>query len=320
MKLEFIYQYISLNQEVLKIIQILKKCPKACIIPILDIEDSLQIPLDPEKTAILKSRARITLKELLLQAKELDLKTGPCIRINATDTTEFRNDIHMLRELNELVSWKGIFLPKVHSADVLTEYIINLKGINYKELVVMAESRAFFTNYKDIIGLCKSEGICKIHFGHWDYFLDAREFPIPLPDDAKLWTRIDSLIKALEADRFHYIHTPFCYLLKHEDFQSIAAYLDSLTTLPFGMTTLSFSQAQAICRLENHVTPVNPVNYTFNTEKQVKIAEDLVAFFTRPVSPEYSFNIDTSNYQFYAPHEYLNALDFLKKMKRDGNR
>ncbi len=320
MKLEFIYQYISLNQEVPKIIQTLKKCPKACINPILDIEDSLQIPLDPEKTAILKSRARITLKEVLLQAKEQDLKTGPCIRINATDTTEFHNDIQMLRELNELVSWKGIFLPKVHSADVLTEYISNLKGVKYQELVVMAESRAFFSNYKDIIALCKPERISKIHFGHWDYFLDAMEFPIPLPDDVKLWARVESLISDLEADHFHYIHTPFCFLLNHEDLQSIAAYLDSLTTLPFGMTTLSFSQAQAICKNANHVTPVIPVNYTFNTEKQVKIAEDLVAFFTRPVSQEYSFNIDTGNYHFYAPHEYLNALDFLERIKRDGNR
>jgi hypothetical protein len=226
----------------------------------------------------------------------------------------------MLRELIDLVTWKTIFLPKVHSAAVLTEYISNLKGINYDELVVMAESLAFFTNYKDIVDLCKTERISKIHFGHWDYFFDAREFPIPLPDDKKLWTRVESLIGELDADHLHYIHTPFCFLLKHDEFQSVAAYLDSFTTIPFGMTTLSFSQAQAICRFENHLKPIKPIDYTFSSENQVKIAEDLVAFFTRPVSPEYSFNIDTGDYHFYAPHEYLNALDFLKRLKTDGNR
>lgn len=313
MKLTWIYQYISLNQEVPKILQTLKKCPKACIIPILDLEDSLQIPLDPEKTALLKARARKILKTVLQIAKEQDLKIKTSLRINATDTVEFVNDIELLKEINPLVTWGSLFLPKVHSAEILKEYINALDGINYEEMVVMAESQAFFDHCPEIIRLCKANHINKIHFGHWDYFYDMKEFPVPLPDDRKLWDRVKSLLKAIETEKMHYIHTPFCFLMKHDDFQSIAAYLNTLTTLPFGMTTLSFSQAQTLCKTHDHVNPMSPLKYTFDREEKLKIANGLVEFFTRPVSPEYSFNIDTSIYRFYAPHEYLNALDFLKR-------
>jgi len=311
MKLKFICQYISLNQEVQKILQILKKCPKACIVPVLDIEDSLQIPLDPEKTTLLKSRARVTLQSLLKLVNEMDLEMDICIRINATDTEEFSKDILMLEELAPLINWTGIYLPKVHSEEVLALYINSLRKVNYSELVVIAESQGFFDNYPGIISLCKSKDINKIQFGHWDYFLDVKEFPIPLPNDIKLWNRVESLIKAAEKDDMLYIHSPFCFLMKHDDFQSITAYLDKITTLAFGMSTLSFSQALAICKNVDNTKPVNPVRYNYKPGEKVKIAEDLVQFFNRPVSPEYSFNIDTSNYRFYAPHEYLSALEFL---------
>jgi len=316
MKLKFIYQYISLNQDIQKILQTLRKCPKAGVIPILDIEDSLQIPLDPVKTAILKSRARETLKSVLSLVKKQDFNIKISFRINATDTMEFSNDTRMLGELNPLINWGSLFLPKVHSAEVLSEYLKALNGVNYDELVVMAESKAFFDNYPGIISLCKAEGINKIHFGHWDYFYDIREFPIPLPDDRKLWDRVEPLIKAIEAENMHYIHTPFCFLLKHDDFQKIAAHLNKITSLSFGMTTLSFSQAQAVSKTDDGVKPVIPVKYNFEPEEKRKIADSLVEFFNRPVSPEYSFNIDTTIYRFYAPHEYLNALDFLKRGSR----
>lgn len=161
MKLSFIYQYISLNQEVLKIIQTLRKCPKAGIIPILEIEDSLQIPLDPVKTALLKSRAPEALKSILSYAIGQDLNRNISFRINANDTKEFGLDINMLHELKPFIKWGSLFIPKVNSEEVLAEYIKSLDGIDYEELVVLAESKSFFDNYTGIIELCKSERIKK---------------------------------------------------------------------------------------------------------------------------------------------------------------
>jgi citrate lyase beta subunit len=311
MKLNWIYQYISLNQEVPKILQTLKKCPKACIIPILDLEDSLQIPLDPHKTRILKARAREILTTVLNLAKEQEITVKTSLRINAIDTDEFSNDLSLLRKINSLVAWGSIFLPKVHSEKVLLSYIKALKGINYEELVVMAESRSFFDHCPGIIHQCRVNKIKKIHFGHWDYFYDLREFPVPMPDDSKLWDRVESLIAMIEKENLHYIHTPYCFLMKHDQFQSVATYLNSLTKLPFGLTTLSFSQAQAVCKMNLDAVPIIPVNYHFDDIRKKMMAQELAHFFERPVSPEYSFNIDTRYYRFYAPHEYLNALDYL---------
>lgn len=313
MKLNWIYQYISLNQEVPKILQTLKKCPKACIIPVLDVEDSLQIPLDPDKTRLLKSRAREILYQVLKLAGEQKIPLVTCLRINSIDTVEFEYDLEMLHKIRSMVRWGGIFLPKVHSAEVLESYVRALDGIPYDELVVMAESRSFFDHAAEITGLCKARRIKKIHFGHWDYFYDLREFPVPLPDDRRLWDRVEGLIRMIEKEDLYYIHTPFCFLMKHDEFQSVATYLNSLTNLPFGMTTLSFSQAQAVCRMEAETTPIAPVRYFFDELQKKEIARGLANFFERPVSPEYSFNIDTRTYRFYAPHEYLNALDFLEK-------
>jgi citrate lyase beta subunit len=312
MKCKWIYQYISLNQNENKILQTIRKSSKACILPLLDLEDSLQIPLDPKKTSSLKARAREILRHVLEMAMAQDLKVKICLRINACDTEEFKKDIEMLQQLAPLVSWAGLFLPKVHSVEVLQEYMESLNGIHYDELVVMAESKAFFENQKEIIRLCNSSNIDKIHFGHWDYFYDAREFPVPLPDDEKLWRKVEMLIRTIEASGIHYIHTPFCFLLNLGDFQSIAAYLNKTTTLPFGMSTLSFSQAQAVCNINSEVIPINPVTYYYTKSQREIIANDLIKFFNRPVSPEYSFNINKTNYRFYAPHEYLNALDYTK--------
>jgi citrate lyase beta subunit len=318
LNLTWIYQYISLNQEVPKILHTLKKCPKACIIPILDLEDSLQIPLDPLKTAVLKARAREILKTLLETAKELDLRIHTSLRINATDSIEFIHDVEMLKEIESRVTWGSIFLPKVHSAEILKEYIDALRGTNYEELVVMAESQAFFDNFKEIMPVCKAEKIHKIHFGHWDYFFDAREFPIPLPDDTKLWEKVSQLIEMIEPEGFHYIHTPFCFLFRHDEFRSFIAYLDGIASAHYGVSTLSFSQAKAVCKFKDQALPAIPVKYLFSGVEKLKMAKGLVEFFNRPVSPEYSFNIDTTIYRFYAPHEYLNAIHFLKN-NPDGN-
>jgi citrate lyase beta subunit len=311
--LKWIYQYISLNQEDQKILQNLKKCPRACVVPILDVEDSLQIPLDPEKTAFLKGQARVTLRNVISMARSLDLKTGVSLRINAFETKEFSNDREMLFSLRDQIRWGSLFLPKVHSAETLQNYLDALKGIDYEELVVMAETQAFFDNQQSILKLCKDNRITKVHFGHWDYFYDIRQFPVPLPDDERLWQRISPLITELEEAGMTYIHTPFCFLLQHERLLSVAARLNELSAKPFGMTTLSFSQAQAVCRLDDTVIALKPVHYEYNPLEKLRMAREMVRFFTRPVSPEFSFNIDTETYHFYAPHEYLNALDYLDK-------
>jgi citrate lyase beta subunit len=317
--LQYIYQYISLNQEDQKILQNLKKCPRACVVPILDVEDSLQIPLDPERTAYLKHQARITLRNVLSMARSLGLKSGISLRINAFETPEFPNDREMLHDLRNDIRWGSLFLPKVHSAETLQNYLDALEGIGYEELVVMAETQAFFNNQQAILQLCKKNGIKKVHFGHWDYFYDIRQFPIPLPDDESLWHRITPLIGDLEKAGMTYIHTPFCFLLQHDRLKAIASRLEQLSTAPFGMTMLSFSQAQAVCRMDDDVRPIETLTYTYDQNEKEEMARGLVRFFTRPVSPEFSFNIDTESYHFYAPHEYLNALDYLQRIHGENS-
>jgi citrate lyase beta subunit len=313
MKLTWVYQYISLNQPVIKILQTLRKCANKDIIPILDIEDSLQIPLQPEKSLMLKEKARGILCEVLSIAKKSNLSLKASIRINSLDSQEFIRDIKVLKGIGEEISWGSIILPKVHSSSILQDYIKELEGIRYDELVVIAESKAFFENSDEIISTCKENAISKIHFGHWDYYYDIKEFPVPLPDDQHLWQQVSLLVRSMESADMHYIHTPYCFLMKHDVFKSITCYIDHITTLPFGVSCLSFSQAIAASRNNENIQPVVPSLHPMTQVEKIIMARELVKFFNRPVPPEFSFNIDTENYRFYAPHEYLNALAFLER-------
>ncbi len=313
METEWIYQYISLNQDPEKIIRIIDKVSRHSILPVLDVEDSLQIPLNDKRTLELKLRARNCLKDVInilnLNKKDYSL----CLRVNAVESPEFIKDLKVLNKLNNKVVWDSLFIPKVHSGFVLNSYLDNLYGINFNEIVVMIESQDGMNNLNEIMKVAKANHVTKIHFGHWDYFYDIEEFPVPLHVSERFWKIASDIINRIESNNLHYIHTPFSDIMNHPVFISIIALLEKKTNLKLGVTTLSFIQGLVIRNSNGNNKKLIPIPINYNEAQKNEEAIKIINLFNRSDDIEFSFHIDKKDYKFYAPHEYLNALNYLSK-------
>jgi citrate lyase beta subunit len=306
----WIFQYVSLNQKPEKLLQIVRKLARCSFNPILDLEDSMQIPLDPNRTAQLKSNARNYLRQLIGSLNDEDKKANLYLRLNSVENREFINDLSLLREVGDQVWWKGFFLPKIHSAAVLEQYFNKLQNIAFEEMIVMIESERGVNNLDEILDMAGGMPVRIIHYGHWDYFLDIKEFPIPLPTTENFWEIVRSVILKIENKGFHYLHTPFCYIFDHDTFSSVIALLEAITRLKFGVSTLVFSQSMAACKISNHVTALQPVRMDYSKKDKALIAEQLLKTFQR-TEADFSFNINKKEFRFHAPHEFLCALDYI---------
>nr|NQU92075.1 hypothetical protein [Bacteroidota bacterium] len=313
MTLSKCYQYISLNQDVQNIFQIIKKASGAGICTILDVEDSIEIPLHPERTKILKALARENLEMLLDLMDERNTQLPLSIRINMAGSEQFDKDIVMLNALAERLVWRSIVLPKTASTDYLQETHDTLKKVRYHELVIIAETADFFVNAQSIVKKCDELKIKKIQFGHWDYFYSVREFPTPLPDNVKLWEMVKKILKLIEGRDIEYVHTPYCFLFDHEGFHALANYLYHLAGRPIGLLGLTFSQCMQIMRQVQGVSSFNPRPDNYSREQKIEMAQNTIDFFENKNQEEFSFNIKKENHQFVAPHEYLGALHYLSE-------
>jgi len=311
MKIQSLYQYISLNQEVEKTIQLLKKMPRASITPILDLEDSLEIPLDKERTLVLKKRARQNIHDLSDKISGEDLQLELNLRINFSGSEHFEEDIRLLTELKDRIDWNIIVLPKVHDASVLKQYTEALSEISYKDLIVIAESKEFLENDTEILDACEKLNVNKVQFGHWDFFQSMHEFPVPRPEDEKFWEIVRELVRLCEERNFTYSHTAFPHLLDHDKHRSVIGYLDSICTRPFGLAVLTFSQGKEVTRQGREIRPFKPYISGYTTEEKDAIARKIIDFFENQSKAEFSFNIN-ANHLFIAPHEYLEALYYVK--------
>ncbi len=313
MRPEWIYQYISLNQKPEKIVRIIEKVSRHSILPVLDVEDSLEIPLNVKRTLELKSRARRCLEDVinLLSSNKKDYSL--CLRVNSIESPEFIKDLKVLNKLSDKVVWDSLFIPKVHSGLILNSYIDNFNGINFDDIIVMIESQNGRNNLTEIMKVAKANHVSKIHFGHWDYFYDIEEFPIPLHISESFWEVVSDIIYRIESNGLHYIHTPFSDIMNHSVFISIIALLKKQTNLKFGITTLSFIQGLAIRNFNAIGQELLPIPVNYNEIQKDEEARKIIDYFNRTDDIEFSFYIDNKDYIFYAPHEYLNSINYLNK-------
>ncbi len=314
-----VYQYISLNQDVNKNFKLLVKAIRANIFSLFDMEDSIEIPFDTERTIALKKRARknlLELVELIEQQQQSGRSIG--IRINHVGSVHFNDDIDLLRSIGNRIEWSAIILPKVGSVKMLDQYWNALEKIPFKELIILAETVDFFHNATAILNRCQQLNIQKIQYGHWDYFQSAEEFPIPFPNEQKFWDVIVSLLSLLKEGNFQYIHTPYCFLLDNRSLYSCLNYINTISNKPVGYSSLTFSQGLRIknFRPDHNVLKVEEKNYS-KVEK-ISMAKDIIEFFNQQQQQEFSFNISKKNHRFIAPHEYISAKKFLSQFSEEA--
>ena len=111
----------------------------------------------------------------------------------------------------------GIFLPMVESyAQVEQLYTLvrhhtstsNLVGS--LEIIPMIETVNGMTGLVDILESDKDKDLfSKIHYGHFDYCLDANLWPFPDPNQDSFWNLVEPMVALILSYNKTYIHTPF---------------------------------------------------------------------------------------------------------------
>ena len=194
--------------------RLLKKLDSSNVASILDLEDSAQDIFDFEKTCVLKEEARNGLLAIS-STFETPYKSPIYIRVNSIDTQFFQEDIRtVLRSCENGIPVTGIFLPMVRNYSQIVEVRALLSASQrLLEIVPMIETQTGVDNLPEILANDKGNNLfSKIHYGHFDYCLDAQIWPFPDPFHKSFWDIVKPILKLLVSHKKTYVHTPFLFL------------------------------------------------------------------------------------------------------------
>lgn len=295
-----VYQYLSMNNELQTIQNIVSRNDKRNVKTILDLEDSLEIPGAHAQSKASRVIAREKLHQLM---SGFAPETLMGIRINHIHGEEFSKDLHCLQQCP--IQLDHIVLPKVNTADELQAYADALQHASCKEFIVLLETASGLQQLSSILATASSLQISKIHFGHWDYFLSCGAYPLPNQEHTTFWDTVKPLMKTIESGGFTYIHPPVNRLTDYSLLTSVIQYLQSLSSLEFGISTLTNGQSK-------NAQKVTGSNSALQVQ-ELPVSDALLhaqQLIEQYQSNNYSFSITDDNV-FIPPHEYLAAKQYV---------
>jgi citrate lyase beta subunit len=315
MKLKWIFQFLSLKIEAETLCRLLSKIDNSVSV-ILDLEDTVQIPFDTEKTTLLKEKARNTLIQFSKVYFKPELKQKISLRINKITNEECEKDIYLLNEIKNDMVWDCIFLPKIESAAQFNYLADKLKDINCNEFIFMLESEKCKNNFNEITRQLNRSKLSRVMLGHSDYFLDNHTFPMPLQNSVEFWDVAKEIIDLCESNELNYIHTVFTELRNEELFLKIINKINSITNKEFGVTTLSSQQTSAALNIDETIVFNDLTINNFKIEDRLLLAEKVVSHYNSQLNRKAGFTIIDNGTFFITPHDYISAVNFLEKHKR----
>lgn len=277
--------------------------------PVLDIEDSVQDTLHPELTPSLKQEARDSLVAFLKEGR-LNLTKPIGLRINAISTDEFERDIAMLSQARTMLNLHSIWLPMVDSGEVLVDVdrVLRKAGVDFQQLIPIVETVAGRDNLEDICSARFDINLNYIHYGHYDFSLDAGHWPLIQQDDEVFWANLEPMISMVESSGLTYIHTPFGDLGDDDLFNSVSGYLEKVCSKPFGRTALNLHQSQLISGFTeaDHCWR----RLSFSDVEKMSFAKKIIEIFENNQVSKRSFS--AYDQKFITPHEYKLAQKYIQ--------
>ncbi|MFZ9955386.1 MAG: aldolase/citrate lyase family protein [Flavobacteriales bacterium] len=236
-------------------------------------------------------------------------KSSVAVRINNPSTNEFTKDVELLQRLKN-VHWETIIIPKVENVEqikIALEYL-KIAQINFKNIAIFIESEKGIESLQDIIAENFTE-LKYIQFGHADYNLDRKIFPLKHQGDIEYWQWIERIAHDLNNTNIVFINSP-CLLLNDDDFFNYNLQkLYSLLKEKCGQMTLNLKQT-TICNNFKKSESV-ALNYTsMHRVGKFDFAKELIASIELNTSDK-SFTITANNY-LVCPQEVMMAKIFLK--------
>ena len=310
-----IIQYLPLTRP--KAVKLfLKRLDNANVMSILDLEDSAQDPFSNHETIKLKANARPGLDMISKQVHH-SISSRLYIRINSVDSPYYDDDIQsVINAYENGLNITGVFVPKVENYSCIKDLHQQLSLINKNvEIVPMIETTRGMANLHDMLKNDKEANLfTRIHYGHFDYCLDAEIWPFKDPYHSDFWEIIKPIAQLLLNYNKTYIHTPFPFPADEDLFWSSSFYLQALfPSLDLWICTLnselSISKQPVDCNPLKIIKPNTSKSYL------IKEAKKICYNFLDGRANKRSFAV--SGARFIPPHQYFAAKNYLKDVGED---
>ncbi len=304
-----VFQYVPMSMS-RALTRVIPRVLNIGCVPILDIEDSVQDTLNPENTPALKKAARESVPALASQAFD-QMPKRVYLRINALRSGEFQKDVALLDELVDLGFQVGAFLPKVESLNDLIE-IRDALGFDprYLKAIPIIETVNGVRNLSEILDHRSGLDIEYVHYGHFDYSLDAECWPFYDQTSSEFWKIVDDLIFKVESAGTRYMHTPFGLLYNFGLFEQVIRTVAERCKHGFGITALTSDQSQHGTGIELGKT-ILPVAQ--QDVDKLSLAEKIVSEFEGNLRSKRSFAMNPDNGEFITPHHYKMAKLYISR-------
>jgi citrate lyase beta subunit len=305
-----IYQYLPLAKP-RAITRMLNSVYKSNALSVLDLEDSSKDFMDLNITRSLKKEARIALEFVMnFNYDSTDIQRF-AIRINSPKTEFYKYDVLALNKIINKNSVKSIWVPMVDSVDDLITISKDFSSFIDcgTKIVPIIETVDGLNNIDLILKHKYTFKFDGIHYGHYDYSLDAGEFPLLEQNDILFLERVKRIIGIIEGYGLNYIHTPIGRLKDRDLLLGVMDWLESNTSSDFGVTALNINQSKwyGLNSEEFNIMIKNSVDHDNDIEKATWIVDQ----FNDNKCSGRSFSVDKKRC-FITPHEYMLASNFLK--------
>lgn len=313
-----IFQYVPMSKPK-ALVKMLPKIISLNANIVLDLEDSIQDTLNPENTKILKNEARNSISILLddLINKNITLNDSIYIRINSFESGELENDIKIIKEVCKKVKKIGLFIPMVKKVEDIY-FIKNLLVEEYHniKIVPIIETVNGYNSLEEILINAAELNIEFIHYGHYDYSFDSKQWPFIEQNEKQFWNFIKKIIDNIEKSSISYMHTPFGHLTDEKLYKSIIKKLTKICNKNFAITALNYNQVL----FAQDIQKADELEYCKSIETdKYQLAQDIINIFENNQCSKRSFSVDIKKAKFLTPHEYKMAKQYLEGLENGRN-
>jgi citrate lyase beta subunit len=305
-----IIQYLPLTRARASL-KVFKKLDFNNVHVIFDLEDSAQDPFSRNNTNLLKKVARDGLIEIFSKINWRP-KSKIYIRINSDKSTYYDEDIKAILKVLKLNTHiEGIFLPKVESYNQIQKLYYLLPSDIKIDIVPMIETKNGLNNLQKILELdCDKNIFNKVHYGHFDYSLDAGCWPFSNPENKEFWKIVGFIVETVKKYGKLYVHTPFPFSDNVDLFWGSNLYLSRLVPgTEIWICTLNMELSLTKYRESSLVF----VDLEYKESDLISSAIKITNKYIEGKANKRSFSVFNS--QFIPPHQYFAAKKYLKSLE-----
>ena len=274
---------------------------------ILDMEDSAQNLFSKKKTIELKKRCR----DGIIYLSKNCINLEKCfLRINSIKSDHFNNDIKILKKAKkDKLKLRGIFLPK-------TENFTEIKHVYEKlniPIIPIIETKKGYQNLEKILIKDKNFNyIYGIHYGHFDFCLDKKIWPLPEPYHKDYWKIINPIIDLCNNYKKKFIQTPYPLINNNKILWSMIKILKK-QLLDDGYVTL-VNINKSFFKKPNKIKYLSLRKISSDKNYLINFAKKIIKEYEENRQQNKSFSLTKK--RFIAPHQFLMAKKFLNKNEK----